>query len=181
MPRRSSTLLSAKMLRASSSTSSTVRPTRSSSELVQPLQHALLLRRQVGDDAVQEQRGLVEQPLGRFDALHHDAARHGVQLRVLLGATARVPVNTTTGTSRQRVVVADLLQHLEAGHVGQPQIEHHAVERLARAALASASAPVPAVTISMSSWPSSSRDAQLLGGVVLDHQQPLAARLRHSP
>ena len=64
------------MLRASSSTSSTLRPTRSSSETVQALDHALLLGRQVGDDAVQEQRGLVEQPLGRLDALDDDAARH---------------------------------------------------------------------------------------------------------
>ena len=48
---------------------------------------------------------------------------------------------------------------------------------LVRAAIASASAPVPTVTMSMSSWPSSSRDAQLLRRIVLDHQQPLAARL----
>ena len=48
---------------------------------VQPLEHLLLLGRQVGDDAVQEERGLVEQPLGRLDALDHDAARERVQLR----------------------------------------------------------------------------------------------------
>ena len=66
------------------------------------------------------------------------------------------PVNTTTGTSARLGVVAHLLQHLEAGHVGQPQIEHDAVARLLAAARSSASAPVPAVTISMSSWPSSS-------------------------
>ena len=77
------------MLRASSSTSSTVLPTQVLVGAVEPLQHALLLGRQVGDHAVQEQRGLVEQPLRRFDALDHDAARHGVQLRVLLGAKVR--------------------------------------------------------------------------------------------
>ena len=49
---------------------------------VQPLQHALLGIGQIGNHAMQEQRGLVEQALGGFDALHHDAARHGVQLRV---------------------------------------------------------------------------------------------------
>jgi hypothetical protein len=48
------------------------------------LEHALLLGRQVGDDAMQEQRGFVEQTLGRFDPLHHDAACHGVQLGVFL-------------------------------------------------------------------------------------------------
>ena len=51
---------------------------------VEPLEHALLLGRQVGDDAMQEQRGFVEQTLGRFDPLHHDAACHGVQLGVFL-------------------------------------------------------------------------------------------------
>ena len=87
-------------------------------------------------------------------------------------------MKTTTGRSASAGIVADALQHLEAGHVGQAQIEHDAIAAAARAAIASASAPVPAVTISMSSWPSSSRDAQLLGGIVLDHQQPLAPRLR---
>ena len=94
--------------------------------LVQPLEHALLLGRQVGDDAVQEQRGLVEQPLGRLDALDHDAARHGVQLGVLLGR------QLAAGEHHHRhvataVVVAHALQHLEARHVGQPQVEHDAV------------------------------------------------------
>ena len=52
---------------------------------VQPLEHALLFGRQFGDDAVQEQRGFIQQTFRRFDALDHDAARHGVQLRILLG------------------------------------------------------------------------------------------------
>ena len=51
---------------------------------VEPLEHALLLDGQVGDDAMQEQRGFVEQALRRFDPFHHDAARHGVQLGVFL-------------------------------------------------------------------------------------------------
>ena len=88
MPWRSSTLVSAKMLRASSSTTSTVCADEVFVGAVQPLEHPLLVRRQVGDDAVQEQRGLVEQPLGRFDALDDDAARHRVQACVFLGATA---------------------------------------------------------------------------------------------
>ena len=85
MPRRSSTLLSAKMLRASSSTSSAVLPDQILVRAVEPLQHALLFRRQIGHHAVQEQRRFVEQPLRQFDALDHDAARHGVDLGVLLG------------------------------------------------------------------------------------------------
>jgi len=31
---------------------------------MQPLQQRLLRRRQVGDDAMEEERGLIEQPLG---------------------------------------------------------------------------------------------------------------------
>ena len=51
----------------------------------EPVEHALLLLRQFRDDPMQEQRRFVEQALGRFDALDHDAARHGVQLGILLG------------------------------------------------------------------------------------------------
>ena len=56
---------------------------------VQPLEHALLFGGQVGDDAVQEQRGLVEQPLRRFDALDDDAARHACAAAHPPPATAR--------------------------------------------------------------------------------------------
>ena len=83
MPWRSSRLDSAKMLRTSSSTTSTFLPASASSRLVQALEHALLGRRQVGDHAVQEERGLVEQALGRLHALEHDALRHLAQLRLL--------------------------------------------------------------------------------------------------
>jgi hypothetical protein len=36
---------------------------------VQPLEHLSLLGRKIGDHAMQKQRGLVEQPFRRFDAL----------------------------------------------------------------------------------------------------------------
>ena len=62
---------------------------RSSSELLQALQHALLFGRQIRDHSVQEQRRFVEQALGRFHALDDDAARHGVKLRILLRPTIR--------------------------------------------------------------------------------------------
>ena len=39
-------------------------------------------------------------------------------------------MKTTTGMSHRSRLVADLLQHLEARHVGQPQVEHHAVDGL---------------------------------------------------
>ena len=100
---------------------------------VQPLEHPLLVGGQVGDDAVQEQRRLVEQPLGQLDALDDDAARHRVQLRVLL----RRQLAAGEDDDRQvgePPVVADRFEQLEARHVGQPQIEHDAIGRLARAA-----------------------------------------------
>ena len=65
MPWRSSRLLSAKMLRTSSSTTSTLRPLQRLVAVVQLLDHALLGFGQVGDDPVQEQRRLIEQPLRR--------------------------------------------------------------------------------------------------------------------
>ena len=131
MPRRSSTLLSAKMLRTSSSTTSTDLADQVLVGAVQPLEHVLLLRRQVGDHAVQEQRRLVEQPLGRLDALDHDAAGQRVQLRVLLGRQLAAGEHHDRHVA-QLLVAADPLEHLEAGHVGQPQVEHHAVARLLR-------------------------------------------------
>ena len=83
MPRRSRTLLSAKMLRTSSSTISTFLPTRASSERCRRSSILLLFLGQIGDDAMQEERGFVEQALGRFDVLDDDAAREHVQPGVL--------------------------------------------------------------------------------------------------
>jgi hypothetical protein len=75
----SSTEVSAKMLRASSSTTSTLRPAQHLRRVVQAVQHGLLLGRQLGDHAVQEQRRLVQQPLGRAHVLEHDALGQRVQ------------------------------------------------------------------------------------------------------
>ena len=113
IPRRSSTLLSAKIFRASSSTSSTVRSTRSSSELVQPLEHALLLRpasrspRDAGTARFRraDARGL--------DALDHDAARHRVEAGVLLGAQFAAGEHDHRHV-RQRVVGAEFLPALQS-------------------------------------------------------------------
>ena len=129
---------------------------------VQPLQHPLLLGRQVGDHPVQEQRRLVEQALGRFDALDDDAARHGVQLRVLLGRQLAAGEHDDRNVGEARVV-AHLLQHLEAAscRAGAGRAPRSRCPR--SRSIASASAPLSAVTMSMSSWPSSSRDADPLG------------------
>ena len=100
MPWRSSRLVSAKMLRTSSSTTSTLRPCSGSSLWCRRLDHLLLGRRQVGDHAMQEQRGLVEQALGRSHALEHDALGLLAQLALPRRRVSSRPVNTTIGTSR---------------------------------------------------------------------------------
>ena len=80
---RSSRLLSAKMLRMSSSTTSTLRPVQRLIALMQGLDHLLLGLGQVGDDPMQEQGRLIEQPLGRAHALEHDALGVLAQLALL--------------------------------------------------------------------------------------------------
>ena len=46
---------------------------------VQPLEHHLLFLGQIGDDAVEEERGLVQEPFGRLDVLQDDALGHGLE------------------------------------------------------------------------------------------------------
>ena len=108
-------------------------------------------------------------------------ARQRVQPRVLLGGQLLAGEDDDRQVAQRRRRRCMLLEQLEAGHVRQPQVEHHAVERLARAAPRAPPRRCRPAAISTSSWPSSSRDAQLLGGVVLDDQQPLARAARRSP
>ena len=126
MPRRSSTLDSAKMLRTSSSTTSTFLPMQVLVGAVQPLERLALGLGQVGDHAMQEQRRLVEQAIGRLHALDHDAAREHAQARILLGGQLLAGEHDHRQVA-QRDFVADRLQHFEPRHVGQPQVEHGAV------------------------------------------------------
>ena len=55
---------------------------------VQPFEHPSFLFGKIGHDAMQEQRGLVQQPVRRFDTLDDDASRKRLEPRVLLDATA---------------------------------------------------------------------------------------------
>ncbi len=80
-----------------------------------------------GDRAVQEERGLVQQALGGFDALDHDAARHGVELRVLLGGELAASEDHHRYVGHD-VLAGDLLQQVEAGDVGQAQVQHDAID-----------------------------------------------------
>ena len=135
---------------------------------VQAFDHAPLVRRQVGDHAVQEQRGLIQQPLRRLHALQHDALGLLPQLCVLfLGELA-------AGEHHHRQIarlgqLLDLAQQLEAGGIRQVQVEHHAVEgavaqRFQCRRPAAHRGDVQVVRTQQLG------DAQLLGRVVLDHQ-----------
>ena len=142
---------------------------------VQALDHALLVVRQVGDDAVQEQRGLVQQPLRRFDTLDDDAASNRMQLGVLFRRQLAAGEHDDRDVGERRIV-ADRFEELEARHVGQPQVEHDAIGRLlvqCRERLL-AGPRRREVDVVM---PKQLGDAALLGRVVFDDQQALAARL----
>jgi len=100
MPRRSSTLLKAKMLRTSSSTTNTCLPTRFSSEACRRSAE-VVCRAQLIDHPVQEERVSSSRRSGDSTPLNHDAARHGVQTLCSSGVSS-LPVKTTTGTSFTR-------------------------------------------------------------------------------
>ena len=71
-----------------------------------------------------------------------------------------------------------LLEQLEAGHVGQAQVEHHAVEGLIEHRLAGPRRPVPTVTHLDVLMAQQLHDRLPLDLVVLDDQQSLGARSR---
>ena len=131
------------------------RPTRSSSERWNRSSMCCFSGGRSENDAVQEERGLVQQALGRFHAFDDDAARDGVQPRVLVGRQFLAGEDHDWHVGERRLARMPL-QHLEPGHVRQAQIQHHAIAGLFGTWL-SAAPPVPAVTISMSSCPSNSR------------------------
>ena len=175
MPRRSSTLDRAKMLRASSSTSSTVRPTRSSSEL---LSRSSMRCFSAGRSVTTRCRNSAvssSRRSGDSTPFHHDAARHGVQLGVFLRRQFAAGEHHHRHVGEVRVG-AQLLQHLESRHVGKPQIEHDAVARVlpenAQGFGAGAGGNDLDVVVAEQLC-----NAHLLGPIILNHQQPLAARL----
>ena len=93
---------------------------------VQSLERVALGLGQVGHHTVQEQRGFVEQTVRRFHALDDDAARQHAQARVLIRRKL-FPGEHDDREVAQFRFVANCLQHVEPGHVRQPQIENHAV------------------------------------------------------
>jgi len=80
MPRRSSTLLSAKIL--PTSTASGLRSANTLVGAVQAIEHLLLRLRQVANLAMQQERRFIEQALGRIHILQHHASRECAKLWV---------------------------------------------------------------------------------------------------
>ena len=180
MPRRSSTLLSAKMLRASSSTSkhrfARPDPRRSGAAARASAAFRPADRRRPGAGTARSHRAgapATSTPLTT-------TLRAMVCSCASSSADSSRPVKTTTGMSASSASPRICFQHFEAGHVRQPQIEHHAIGRLCLAESARPRSPVPTVAMSISSWPSNSVMLTLLGRIVLDDQQALAPRLRRN-
>ncbi len=142
---------------------------------VQALEHALLGLRQVSDNPMQEQRRLVQQALGRFHALDHDAARHGVQPRVFVGREFAPGEHHHRDIAKRRIV-ANSLQHLEPRHVGQLQVEHHAIDAVVAQLQQRARAGIGRHDFYIVGSQQFG-DALALGFIVFDQQQTLAARL----
>ena len=162
------------MLRASSSTSKRGLANQILIGTIELLEHSLLLDRQFRDHTVQKQRRFIEQAFRRFHALDHDAARHGVQFGILLHRKlpAREYHHRDIG---QRVILADLVEHLETAHVGQTQIKHDAIawaiaQRRQRTRAGIGRDDLDVVVIEQFF------DAQLLRRIVLHNQQALWGR-----
>ena len=97
---------------------------------VELLQHPPLRLRQVGGDPVEEQRGLVQQPLGRARVLDHHRLGQPPKLGLLPLGELLAGVDDGRQLA-QADLTLDPGDELEAGHVRQAEVEHHAVERLA--------------------------------------------------
>ena len=177
IPRRSSTLLSAKMLRTSSSTTSTFLPTSASSDRCSRSSIFCFSGGKIGDHAMQEQRRFVQQPFRRFHALDHDAARQRVQAGIFFGR------QFLAGEDDDRQIA----QTPEC-RAGVPAPRSRTCPAGARSSTtqskdcsssaSSASAPVATTGDVDVVVTQQFANAQLLGGIVFDDQQPLAARRR---
>ena len=135
-------VVSAKMLRASSSTTSTLRPRSTSFEPCSRSSICRLALGQVGDDAVQEQRGLVEQPLGRLHVLEHDALGHRSQPRLLVGRQLLAGEHDDRHVAQRRLVPASARAARSRSCPAGADRRRSSRTALRRSA-SSASAPVP--------------------------------------
>ncbi len=120
--------VSAKMLRASSSTTSTLRPRRTSFE---PCSRSSMACFSGGRSVTTRWRNSEVSSSSRSgDRTSLSTMLLAIVLSCVCSAAVRsLPVKTTTGTSASVGSAVHLLQQLEAGHVGQAQVEHDAIER----------------------------------------------------
>ena len=86
-------------------------------------------------------------------------------------------MKTTTGISESAASVFQLFEYFEAGHVGQPQIEHDAIGRLLTQLFERLGSASHRHNVDVL-MPEKLGDAHLLRRIVFDHEQPLLARLR---
>ena len=87
--------------------------------MVERRQHTLLVLGQIADDAVQEERRLIEQALGRLRALQHDALRHRAQARFLVVGEIASGEDDDRDVAQPRFPL-HFGEKIEARHVGQP-------------------------------------------------------------
>ena len=127
-PFGSSTFDSAKMLRASSSTTSTRRPSSAALAIARHLEHPLPLGRQRRFHLVQEQRHFIQQALRRARVLDDDRLREPAQ-PLLLVARQRSSGVDDDRRKRHVVLSGHALEQLVAAQIRQRQIHDHAVER----------------------------------------------------
>ncbi len=143
---------------------------------MQPVEHILLGFGKVSNHAMQEERRFVQQTLGRLDVFDDHASSKLMELRIFFRS------EFAAGKDNHRQIlqpgrVAKLLEHLEAGHVGQAQIEHHAVVASRFEGHESGRSIIDGVDIDVP-MAQQFADAHLFGGIVFDHQEALAAGLR---
>src|SRR5450432_2097025 len=99
--------------------------------MVEELKHFLFFSRQIGNDAMEEECGFVQEALGRFDAFDDHAAGQGVEASVFFGGEifSGKDDNWEVAESGR---VAQALEDVEASHIGETEIEDHAVIGIVR-------------------------------------------------
>ena len=170
---RSSTVVSAKMLRTSSSIDQDLLSGQRIVGVVAHREHAALGLGQARHAAVQEQRGLVEQALGRARILHDHALRQAPQLGDLLAA------ELLAGVDHHRYVAQAGIVRRSSSSSSKPvtsgRVRSSTTQSNGRApSAASASAPVAASVMLTSSAAEQLDQAAPLRLVVLDDQQVAA-------
>ena len=176
MPRRSRTLDSAKMLRASSSTSSTVRPTRSSSEeLSRSSMRCFSGGRSV---TILCRNSAVSSSRRSGDSTPLTTIERAMVCKRRVFLRRQFPAGEYDNRQfGEFAVFADALQHIEAGHIRQFEIENHAIVRRLAQCLESRSAGIDGDDLDIVVTEQFG-DAHALGCIVFHHQEAFAARLR---